>query len=116
MVLSTKLEWSNTANIIASIALAFFFGYLLTTWSLYRKGMIPALALRTAVATDTASIISMEIVDNIFILLVPGAINANIENSLFWLSLGASLIVAFILTVPVNRWLIAHNPHHKNHA
>lgn len=115
MVLSTSLHWSNTANIIISIALAFFFGYLLTTWSLYRKGMMPKIALRTAVTTDTASIISMEVVDNIFILLIPGAINANLEDSLFWISLVLSLIIAFIFTVPVNRWLIARSPHHQNH-
>lgn len=116
MILGTALNWSNTATIILAIALAFFFGYLLTTWSLYRKGMMPALALRTAIATDTVSITSMEIVDNVFILLVPGAIHAQITDSLFWLSLAAALVVAFIITVPVNRWFIARHPHHENHT
>lgn len=115
MILSTSLGWSNTANIIVSVALAFLFGYLLTTWSLYRKGIEAKQALQTAIATDTTSIISMELVDNAFILLVPGAINAGLGDSLFWISLTASLIIAFILTVPVNRWSIARSPQHHSH-
>ncbi len=114
MVLTTTLGWSNTINIVVSILLAFFFGYFLTSWSLYHKGLGLAEAVHAAIVTDTTSIISMEAVDNIFILLIPGAINANLSDSLFWLSLLASLVVAFILTVPVNRFLIARNPHHHH--
>lgn len=109
MVISTGLKWSNTASITISIILAFFFGYLLTFQSVYRKNKAAKKAAKTAVATDTTSIISMEAVDNAFILLVPGAINANIDTKLFWLSLLTSLIVAFFLTVPVNRWFISRS-------
>lgn len=109
MVISTGLKWSNAASIAISIILAFFFGYLLTFQSVYRKNKDSRQAVKTAVATDTASIISMETVDNIFILLVPGAINANIDTKLFWSSLLTSLVVAFFLTVPVNRWFISRN-------
>lgn len=112
MIIGTGLGWSNTATIILAIALAFCFGYLLTSWSLYRKGVKASQAFRTAITTDTASIFSMELVDNVFVLLVPGAIDAHITDSLFWISLAAALIVAFIITVPVNRWLIARNPQH----
>jgi hypothetical protein len=112
MVLTTALNWSNAANIIVSIALSFFFGYLLTFWSIYSKGTPPFEAIRTAVATDTTSIVSMEAVDNVFILLVPGAINAGLTSALFWWSLIVSLIVAFILTVPVNRYFIARSGMH----
>lgn len=115
MVLTTALQWTNAINIIVSVALAFFFGYLLTSWSLYRKGSTPREAIQIAVATDTASIVSMELVDNVFILVVPGAINANLDTVLFWLSLGASLVVAFVLTVPVNRWFIARSSHNHHH-
>ncbi|MGE5541346.1 MAG: DUF4396 domain-containing protein [Bacillota bacterium] len=115
MVVSTLLNWSNAASILVSIVLAFFFGYLLTSWSLYRNGLSFGKAVRAAVATDTTSIISMEAVDNLFILLVPGALNATLDTSLFWLSLAASLVVAFIITVPVNRWFIARNPHAHHH-
>ena len=115
MVIGTGFHWSNAVTIVISVALAFFFGYLLTSWSLYRKGVKPGQALHAAITTDTTSIVSMELVDNAFILLVPGAIHATLGDSLFWLSLGASLVVAFILTVPVNRWFIARSPHHTNH-
>ena len=114
MALTTWLNWSNTLNIIGSIALSFIFGYALTSWSLYRKGMKPAAAFRTAVATDTTSIISMEAVDSVFILLVPGAISAGLSDSLFWWSLIVSLLVAFVLTVPVNRYFISRH-HDHNH-
>ncbi|HSX17792.1 MAG TPA: DUF4396 domain-containing protein [Candidatus Saccharimonadales bacterium] len=115
MVLSTEWRWSNLANIILSIVLAFFFGYLLTFQSVYRKNREAKKAAKTAIATDTTSIISMEAVDNTFILLVPGAINAGLSTRLFWLSLISSLIVAFIITVPVNRWFIARGSSHSAH-
>ena len=115
MAISTGLKWSNFASIAISIILAFFFGYLLTFQSVYRKNKDSRQAIKTAVATDTTSIISMETVDNIFILLVPGAINANIDTKLFWFSLLTSLVVAFFLTVPVNRLMIAHSAHMHHH-
>lgn len=115
MVISTGLKWSNFASILISIILAFFFGYGLTFQSVYRKNKDTRQAAKTAVATDTTSIISMEAVDNIFILLVPGAINANVDTKLFWWSLLASLIVAFFITVPVNRIMISRSPQMHHH-
>ena len=115
MVISTGFKWSNFASIFISIALAFFFGYLLTFQSVYRRNKDTKAAVKTAVATDTVSIISMETVDNGFILLVPGAINANLSSSLFWWSLLVSLIVAFIITVPVNYSIISRSPHDHMH-
>jgi hypothetical protein len=115
MVISTALHWSNLGNIILSVSLAFFFGYGLTYRSIIKRGKDPNQALRGALATDTASITSMEIVDNIFILLVPGAINAGLSSSLFWWSLVASLAIAFAVTVPVNRLVISRNPHAHHH-
>jgi hypothetical protein len=107
MVLSTAFGWSNTANIVVAVILAFFFGYLLTIRSLYSSGVKGKKAIKTAIATDTSSIISMEAVDNIFILIIPGAISAGLSTGLFWWSLIVSLIVAFIITVPVNYLLIS---------
>ena len=114
MVVSTALNWSNVASIVLSVLLAFFFGYLLTFWSLYRKGSPPQQAIHTTIATDTTSIISMEFVDNLFIVLVPGALSATLDSLLFWWSLLVSLMVAFILTVPVNRFFIARSSHHHH--
>ncbi len=114
MAASTHWRWSNFGNIWLSIVLAFFFGYLLTLWSLYRTKVGLQKAIRTAVATDTTSILSMEAIDNVFILLVPGAINATLSSVLFWWSLLASLGVAFILTVPVNRLMISRGIGHNH--
>ena len=120
MVIATALGWGNAASISISIVLAFFFGYLLTIQPVLRAGVPPARAARLTAASDTISIATMEIVDNAFILIVPGALAAGLADSLFWWSLAASLAIAFVLTVPVNRWLIArgrgHAVIHELHA
>jgi hypothetical protein len=112
MVIATALGWSNTPSIAISIVLAFFFGYSLTVRPVLKAGLGIRRAARVALASDTVSITTMEIVDNAFILLVPGAIAAGLGNALFWWSLAASLAIAFVLTLPVNRWLIARGRGH----
>jgi hypothetical protein len=106
--------WSNFIQTTLSIILAFFFGYLLTTRSLIKKGTTKNEALKGALATDTVSITSMEAVDNVFIWLIPGAIHAGLNDWLFWWSLAVSLLVAFIITVPVNRFMIARGTGHNH--
>jgi len=106
MVLATALGWGNAASIAVSVGLAFFFGYLLTYLSVR--------SVRVALASDTASIATMEIVDNAFILAVPGAMAAGLGDALFWWSLLVSLAVAFVITVPVNAWLIARGRGHAH--
>lgn len=123
MVLSTALNWGNLASIAVSIALAFVFGYGLTLWSLRGHGLAPKRRLNLAFASDTLSISTMEVVDNTFILVVPGAMAAGLNTSLFWWSLLVSLAVAFVVTVPVNKWLISkgkghavvHDLHHSHY-
>jgi hypothetical protein len=112
MVIATALSWGNAASIAASIVLAFFFGYAVTVGPVIRAGVPPRRAFRLALASDTVSITTMEIVDNGFILLVPGAIAAGLSDGLFWWSLILSLAIAFVLTVPVNRLLIARGRGH----
>lgn len=112
MVIATALDLSNAASIGLAVALAFAFGYALTLSPVIAAGVPPRRALRLAVASDTVSIAAMEVVDNAFILLVPGAIAAGLADGLFWWSLLVSLAVAFVLTVPVNRWLIARGRGH----
>ncbi len=112
MVIATALGWGNTASIAVSVVLAFAFGYALTLGPILRAGVPAKRAARLTVASDTVSITTMEIVDNAFILLVPGAIAAGLSDSLFWWSLLVSLAIAFVLTVPVNRWLIARGRGH----
>jgi uncharacterized membrane protein YbjE (DUF340 family) len=115
MIISTALRWSNLASILISVLLAFFFGYLLTFQSVYRKSSNASQAGKITLATDTASITSMEIVDNAFILIVPGAISATLSTGLFWWSLAVSLLIAFIITVPVNRFMISRGIGHSGH-
>jgi hypothetical protein len=107
MVIASKS--SNLAQTILSIVLALLFGYLLTSRSLIKAGATKNEALKGALATDTISITSMELVDNSFIWIVPGAIHATLNNWLFWWSLVLSLVIAFIITVPVNRFVIARS-------
>jgi hypothetical protein len=120
MVISTALGFGNAASIAISIVLAFAFGYGLTATPLLRSGMALAAVVPLALASDTLSIAVMELSDNGFILLVPGAIDAGLGDALFWVSLAASLLVAFVITVPVNRALIArgkgHAVIHAHHA
>jgi hypothetical protein len=113
MVLATWWGWGNLASIALAIVLAFFFGYSLTLGPVLRAGVPFRRALPVAFASDTASISVMEVVDNAFILIVPGAIAAGLDDSLFWWSLAVSLVIAFAFAFPLNRWLIARG---KGHA
>jgi Domain of unknown function (DUF4396) len=112
MVIATAIGLGDVASIVLAVVLAFLFGYGLTMRPLL-AAVDARRAVRLAFASDTVSIATMEIVDNLFIIAVPGALAAGLADSLFWWSLIASLLVAFIITVPVNRWLISRG---KGHA
>ena len=113
MVIGTALGWGNVATIALAVALAFFFGYSLTMLPLLRSGMALAAVLPLAFASDTISITVMEIVDNLIMLAVPGAMEAGPTSLLFWGSLAFALLVAGAVAFPVNRYLIARG---KGHA
>jgi hypothetical protein len=113
MVLGTAFGWSNGATIVASILLAFVFGYGLTSLPLLRSGMSPREVAPLAFASDTLSIATMEIVDTLIVLLIPGALDAELADPLFWGSLAVALAVAGAAAYPVNRRLIARG---KGHA
>ena len=113
MVIGTALGWSNFATIALAVVLAFFFGYLLTMLPLLRSGLALASVLPLAFAADTLSITVMEIVDNLVMLLVPGAMEAGLGSILFWASLAFALAVEFAVAFPVNRYLISRC---KGHA
>jgi hypothetical protein len=122
-VIGTALGWGTVATIALAVALAFFFGYSLTMIPLLRSGLALATVLPLAFASDTLSITVMEIVDNLVIVLIPGAMDAGLGSLLFWGSLAFALAVAFVAAFPANRWLIArgrghavvHEHHHKGH-
>jgi hypothetical protein len=113
MVVGTALGWSDLQTVVASVVLAFLFGYGLTITPVLRSGLPLATAVPVALAADTVSIAVMEVVDNAVMLTVPGALEAGLADLLFWGSLVASLAVAFVVTVPVNRALLARG---KGHA
>ncbi len=106
MVLATWWGWGDAASIALAVALAFFFGYLLTFVGVRRSGLGVRQAIRIALAADTLSILVMEVVDNAFLLAVPGAMESTLTSGLFWGALALALAVAFVVTVPVNKWLI----------
>ncbi|HET8638791.1 MAG TPA: DUF4396 domain-containing protein [Solirubrobacterales bacterium] len=113
MAIGTALGLSNAATIAIAVGLAFLFGYGLTSLPLLRAGLALSAVVPIALASDTLSIATMEVVDNAIVLAIPGALDAGLDALLFWGSLAFSLFVAGILTVPVNRWLIARG---KGHA
>ena len=113
MAIGTAAGMSNGATIALSIALAFLFGYSLTSLPLLRAGFALAAVVPIALASDTFSILTMEIVDNLVMVAIPGALHAGLGDLLFWGSLSFALAIAFVFAVPVNRWLIARG---KGHA
>jgi hypothetical protein len=120
MVVGTALTWGNTATVVLSTVLAFFFGYGLTIRPLLASGLATGSVLRLAFASDTASIAIMEVVDNALMLIIPGAMDAGLDSGLFWWSLALSLLLAASAAFPVNRWLISrgrgHAVVHRHHA
>src|SRR5215212_7592247 len=123
MVIGTALDWSDLATIALSIALAFLFGYSLTSLPLLRAGMTLGAVIPLALASDTISITIMEIVDNAIMLLIPGAMEATLTDPGFWAALVAALVIAGAAAFPANRWLLArgkghavvHQHHHAHH-
>ncbi len=111
-VIATALGWNDFASIALAVVLAFVFGYALTIGPLVRGGLAFRQAIRAALVGDTVSITTMEIVDNAIILMIPGAMAAGLVDPLFWGSLAISLAIAFVVTLPVNRWLIARGLGH----
>jgi hypothetical protein len=112
MVIGTALGWSNLQTIALAFALAFVSGYIFTMIPLVRAGLAVRAAGRIALAADTVSIAIMEIVDNLIMLTIPGAMAAPLDSLLFWGSLAVSLAIAGVAAYPVNRWLIARGRRH----
>ena len=111
--IGAQAHWPNAWQTVLAVILAFTFGYALTFRGARKMGQNPKDAFRTALSVDTISIISMEIIDNVLEYLIPGAMNAVVASWLFWWSLALSLAVAFVVTVPVNRFVMVRS--HSNH-
>lgn len=113
LIIGTALGLSNVPTIALAVGLAFLFGYTLSTLPLLRAGVALGAALSVVLAADTLSILTMEIVDNAVMAIIPGAMNAGLVNWVFWVSMMIALSVAFVAAYPVNRHLLARG---KGHA
>jgi Domain of unknown function (DUF4396) len=113
VIIGTALGWSDLATIALAVVLAFFFGYSFTSWPLLRSGMALGAVVPIALASDTVSIAVMEFVDNAILLVIPGAMDAGLDEIGFWASLAVALLIAGVVAYPVNRWLLARG---KGHA
>ncbi len=123
MAIGTSLAWGNVPTMVLAIGLAFVFGYSFTLFAVVRAGVAPKAAVTIALAADTVSIAVMELVDNGIIALTPGAMEAHLSDGLFWSALLGGFAVAFVITTPVNKWMIGrgkghavvHEMHHAGH-
>ncbi|THA83749.1 DUF4396 domain-containing protein [Streptomyces sp. A0592] len=113
MVIGTALGWGNVPTMVLAIVLAFFFGYALTLRGILAAGVGLRTAVRVALAADTLSIAVMELIDNGVIALWPGAMDAHLSDPMFWIVLAIALAAAFVITTPVNKWMIGRG---KGHA
>ncbi|MEY2226947.1 MULTISPECIES: DUF4396 domain-containing protein [Streptomyces] len=112
MIIGTALGWGNVQTMILAIVLAFFFGYALTLRGILAAGVDLRTAIRVALAADTLSIAVMELIDNGVIALWPGAMDAHLSEPLFWIVLAIALAAAFVITTPVNKWMIGRGMGH----
>jgi hypothetical protein len=113
LIIGTAAGLSNGVTIVISIALAFVFGFSLSSLPLLKAGLTVGAALSVVVAADTLSIATMEVVDNLVMAVIPGAMNAGLVNVVFWVGMMISLTVAFFAAYPVNRYLLQRG---KGHA
>jgi len=112
MAIGTAAGFSDLGTIALAIALAFLFGYTLTSLPLLRAGWTLAAVVPIALSVDTVSIATMEVVDNLMMLAIPGAMDSGIGSLVFWGSLGVALAIAGLVALPVNSWLIERGRGH----
>jgi hypothetical protein len=112
MVIATALGWGNVASIVVAVALAFVFGYSLTSIPLVRASLPLASIVPIALPADTVSIAIMELIDNLTVVFVPGALDAGLGDGRFWLPLVGGFLVAWPFAFLVNRWMIGRGQGH----
>lgn len=115
MLLAALFGWHRFGRISLAIVLAFTFGYALTYRGIRKQSKSAKEAIRATVATDTVSIVSMELVDSTMEFLIPNALIVTISSARFWWGLAVSLAIAFCITVPVNRYAMAKQPQMHHH-
>jgi Domain of unknown function (DUF4396) len=115
MAIATALGWSNAGQIGLAVGLAYLFGFGLTALPLVRAGLAAGAIISTAIASDTISITIMEVIDNLFVIVVPGAMEAGVGDALLWASVAGGFVIAFPFAFLANRWLIARGKGHAHH-
>ena len=113
LMIGTAIGFSTGWTVALAVALAFLFGYTLSTFPLVKTGLGVGAALSIVFAADTLSIATMEVVDNLVIAVIPGAMEAGLVNWVFWISMMIALTAAFVAAYPVNRYLLQRG---KGHA
>ena len=113
MIIGTALGFSQWATVALAVVLAFLFGYGLTSLPLLRAGLALSAVIPVALASDTFSVATMEVVDNAIMVAIPGAMHSGVDDILFWGALAFALVVAGLAAFPVNRWLLKRG---KGHA
>jgi uncharacterized membrane protein len=116
MLIASSLGWHRIGRLSLAIVLAFLFGYLLTYRGVRKQTTTAQEAIKITLATDTVSITSMELIDNTIEFIIPNALLVTATSLRFWWGLALSLLIAFIVTVPVNRYMISKNPHKHHHS
>jgi hypothetical protein len=113
MAIATALGWGSAPQIALAIGLAYFFGFVLTAMPLVRAGLAAGVVVSTALAADTVSITIMEAIDNLTVVLIPNAMDAGLDDALFYGSIAAGFAIAFPFAFLANRHMIARG---KGHA
>ena len=113
MFIATALGWGDVASIALAVGLAYLFGFSLTARPLVKAGLAAGTVISTALAVDTLSITIMEVIDNVFVVLVPGAMDAGVDDPLIYASIAGGFVIAYPFAFLANRYLIARG---KGHA
>jgi hypothetical protein len=114
MLIASTLGWHRIGRLPLAIALSFVFGYSLTYYGVRKQVKTSKEAIKITAATDTVSIATMELVDNTIEFIIPNALLVTATQPRFWWGLALSLSIAFIITVPVNRYMMGKSPHHMH--
>jgi hypothetical protein len=112
LMIGTAIGLATGWTIAVSVALAFLFGYTLSSFPLLKSGLAVGTAFTTVLAADTLSILTMEVVDNAVMAAIPGAMDAGLVNVVFWLGMAIAFTAAFFAAWPVNRYLLARGRGH----
>lgn len=112
MAIGTALGWGNWPQMALAIALAYLFGFALTALPLVRARLAPRRIVSTALASDTVSITIMEAIDNLTVLLIPGAFAAGLGDPLFYGGIAIGFAIAYPFAFLANRALIARGRGH----